>query len=126
MYIPCMNKLLAQPVVAAFFFIFGVVLLQVGYRYLEYRYSPYTALRGSPTHIGSQAINPIMYWPATAAFLTIGGLCLVVSAYAAFRFLRALSASAPRFPHQAFGGALLVLGLIGMILASLLYTCSHR
>ncbi len=86
-----MQKLLAYPVVALFFFIFGLVLSQFGYAYLKRGSFHYTAEHG-PTQIISPATNATVYWTVTGGMLAVGVLCLVMSAYAAFWLVRAYRA----------------------------------
>jgi hypothetical protein len=84
-----MRKLFAIPVVAPFFFIFGVVLCQIGYAWIQRRSFHYTPQHG-PTQIISPDTSPTLYWSLSAGLLALGVLCLIVSAYAGFRLVRAI------------------------------------
>jgi len=84
-----MRKLFAIPVVAPFFLIFGVVLCQIGYAYIErgsFQYTP----QNRPTQIISAATNPTLYWTLSAGLLALGVLCLVLAAYAGVCLVRAI------------------------------------
>jgi uncharacterized membrane protein YidH (DUF202 family) len=120
------QKLLSDPVVAPFFFVFGIVLAQLGYGYLQrgsFQYSP----QNGPTQVISPTSNPMLYWSVSAGMLALGALFLVLSAYAAFYLVRAYRAEgARRFRPSAFGVFMFALGLIVMITALLAGTCSHR
>ena len=83
-----MQKFIAHPVVAPFFLIFGLVLSQFGYAYLKRGSFQYTAEHG-PTQIISPATHATVYWTVAGGMLTVGVLCLVISAYAALRLVRA-------------------------------------
>ena len=121
-----MQKLLARPVVAPFFLIFGLVLSPFGYTYLQRGSFQYTPQHG-PTQIISPASNPMLYWTLSAGILVIGVLCLLVSAYAGLCLFRVYRADgAKQFRPPAFGILMFTLGLTGIIIASLLYTCSQR
>ena len=84
-----MRKFFAIPVVAPFFLIFGVVLCQIGYAYIQRGSFQYTPQHG-PTQIISPASNWVLYWTLSAGLLALGVLCLVVSAYAGFCLVRAV------------------------------------
>ena len=76
-----MQKLLAHPVAAPFLFIFGIVLSQFGYGYLQrgsFRYTP----RDAPTQIISPTNNPAVYWALSVGMLVLGILLLAASSYA--------------------------------------------
>lgn len=90
-----MQRVLAHPVVAPFFFIFGLVLSQFGYAYLKRGSFQYTAEQG-PTQIISPATNATVYWTVSGGMLVVGVLCLVISAYAAFCLIRAYRARSTR------------------------------
>lgn len=121
-----MQKLLARPIVAPFFFIFGIVLAQFGYGYLRRGSFQYTPQNG-PTQIISTTSSPTLYWTISAGMLALGALCLVLSAYAALCLIRGYRAEdARQFRPPAFGICMFALGLIVMIIALLAGTCSHR
>jgi hypothetical protein len=121
-----MQKLLARPVVAPFFLIFGLVLSQLGYTFLQRGSFQYTPQNG-PTQIISPTTSPTLYWSVSAGMLTIGALCFIVSAYAALCLIRAYRAKgAQQFRPPPFGIFMFGLGLIVMITALLAGTCSHR
>jgi hypothetical protein len=121
-----MQKLLARPVLAPFFLIFGVVLSQLGYTYLQrgsFQYTPQDA----PTQIISPTTNPALYWSVSAGMLALGALCLFISAYAAFCLVRAYRTHGARpFRPPPFGIFMFALGLTAMIIALLAGTCSHQ
>ena len=90
-----MQKLFALPVVAPFFFIFGIVLSQFGYGYLQrgsFNYTP----QGGPSQIISPTNNPTLYWTVSAGILAIGVLCLLISAFAAICLIRAYRSKGTR------------------------------
>jgi hypothetical protein len=84
-----MRKLLAFPVVAPSFIIFGIVLSRIGYAYFHRGSFQYTPQNG-PTQIISPVSNPVLYWTLSAGTLGIGVLFLFVGAYAAFCLFRPL------------------------------------
>ena len=84
-----MRKLFAVPVVASFFLIFGVVLCQIGYAYIQRGSFQFTPQHG-PTQTISPATSPMLYWSLSAGLLALGVLCLVFSAYAGVCLVRAL------------------------------------
>jgi len=86
-----MQRLLAHPVVAPFFLIFGLAFSQFGYAYLKRGSFQYTPEYGQ-TQIISQATNATAYWTVTGGVLAVGVLCLVISACAAFCLIRAYRA----------------------------------
>ena len=83
-----MRKLLALPVIAPFFLIFGLLFAQFGYAYLK---------RGSfqfkPQHGQMQIISPAtnagVYWMVTGGFPGVGALFVAVAVCAAVCFFRA-------------------------------------
>jgi hypothetical protein len=83
-----MQKLLARPVVAPLFFIFGLVMSQIGYAYFR---------RGSfhfkPQNGAIQVISPSsqssVYWATTLGLMSLGIVLLILSAYAALCLFRA-------------------------------------
>jgi hypothetical protein len=86
-----MQKLLARPIAAPFLFIFGIVLLQLGYGYLQrgsFQYTP----RDAPIQIISPTNSPAVYWALSAGMLAVGILLLAVSAYAVLCLVRAYRA----------------------------------
>ena len=86
-----MQKLLAHPVVAPFFFIFGLILSQFGYAYLKRGSFQYTPEHG-PAQIISPATNSPVYWMVTGGLLALGALFIAIAVYAAVCLLRALRA----------------------------------
>ena len=121
-----MQKLFARPVATPFFLIFGIVLSQFGYGYLQRGSFQYTPQGGVPQII-SPTTNPTVYWAVSAGMLTLGALCLLLSAYSVVCLIRAYRAEdARQFRPRAFGIVMFTLGLLGMVIASLLYTCSYR
>jgi hypothetical protein len=119
------QKLLARPVVAPFFLIFGILLSQFGYTYLRRGSFQYTPQDG-PMRIISPSTSPALYWSVTGGMLALGVLCLFVSAYAAVCLVRAYRAEGLRqFRPPPFGIFMFALGLIVMIIALLSGTCSH-
>jgi len=121
-----MPKLFARPVAAPFFLIFGIVLSQFGYGYLQRGSFQYTPQSGVP-QIMSPTNNPAVYWTVTAGMLAAGALCLVLAAYCVVCLVRAYRAEGARqFRPPAFGIVMFALGILGAMIASLLYTCSHR
>ena len=84
-----MRKLLAIPVVAPFFLIFGVVLCQIGYACIQRGSFQFTPQHG-PTQIISPATSPMLYWSLSAGLLILGVLCLILSAYAGVCLSRVL------------------------------------
>ena len=120
-----MQKLFARPVATPFFLIFGIVLSQFGYGYLQSGSFQYTPQHGVPQII-SPASNPTLYWAVSAGMVTVGALCLLLSAYSLVCLVRAYRAEGARpFRPRAFAIVMFALGLIGIGIASLLYTCSH-
>ena len=120
-----MQKLFARPVATPFFLIFGIVLSQFGYGYLQRGSFQYTPQHSVPQII-SPTTNPAVYWAVSAGMLTVGALCLVLSVYSLVCLIRAYRAEGARpFQPRAFGIVMFALGLLGMVIASLLYTCSH-
>jgi hypothetical protein len=90
-----MQKLIAFPVVAPFFFIFGIVLSQFGYGYLQrgsFKYTP----QGGSSQIISPTHNPTLYWTVSAGILAMSVLCLLISAFAAFCLVRAYQSKGTR------------------------------
>lgn len=121
-----MLRLLARPVVAPFFLIFGIILSQLGYSFLQRGSFQYTPHDG-PTQVISPTTSPTLYWGVSAGILTLGAVCLIVSAYAALCLVRAYRADgAQQFRPPPFGIFMFALGLIVMITALLAGTCSHR
>ena len=84
-----MRKLLAIPVVPPLFLIFGVVLCQIGYAYIQHGSFQFTPQHGK-TQIISPATSPMLYWTLSAGLLILGVLCLILSAYAGVCLSRAL------------------------------------
>ena len=120
-----MQKLLARPVATPFFLIFGIVLSQFGYGLLQRGSFQYIPQHGVPQII-SPTTDPAVYWAATAGMVTVGALCLVLSAYSLVCLVRAYRGEGVRrFRPRAFGIVMFALGLLGIAIASLLYTCSH-
>ena len=123
-----MQKLFALPVVASFFFIFGIVLSQFGYGYLQRGSFSYTP-QGGPSQIISPTNNPTLYWTVSAGILAMGVLCLLISAFAAFCLVRAYRPRISDVPKTApwpptsfqgwFGVFMFVLAVIGMALVVL-------
>jgi len=109
-----MQKLLAHPIAAPFLFIFGIVLSQLGYGYLQSGSFPYTP-RDAPTQIISPTNRPAVYWAVSAGMFLFGILLVLVSAYAVLCLVRAYRAG----EAQVFRGPNR-LGLIMIILASIL------
>ena len=121
-----MQRLFAIPVAAPFFFIFGIVLSQFGYTYLQRGSFQYTPQGGVP-HIISPTTNPAVYWSVSAGMLAVGALCLLLSAYSVVCLVQTYRAKgAAQFRPPAFGIVMFGLGILGAVVASLLYTCSHR
>jgi len=83
-----MQRLLAYPVVAPFFFIFGLTFSQFGYAYLKRGSFQYTPEHG-PAHIISPATNAPVYWMVTGGLLTVGALFVAIAVYAAVCLFRA-------------------------------------
>jgi hypothetical protein len=83
-----MNRLLAYPVVAPFFFIFGLLSSQFGYAYLKRGSFQYTPKHGT-TQIISPATNATIYWTVTDGLLAVGALFIVIAVYAAVCLFRA-------------------------------------
>lgn len=108
-----MQKLLAHPVAAPFLFIFGIVLSQLGYGYVQ---------RGSfqntprePTQIISPTNNPAVYWALSVGMLVLGILLVAASSYAILclvQVYRAGQVQVFRRPSR--------LGLIVIVLASIM------
>ena len=120
-----MQKLFARPVATPFFLIFGIVLSQFGYGYLQRGSFHYVPQHGVPRII-SPTTDPTVYWAVSCGMVTVGALCLLLSAYSVVCLVRAyLAESARPFRPRAFGIVMFALGLLGMVIASLLYTCSH-
>jgi hypothetical protein len=120
-----MQKLFARPVATPFFLIFGIVLSQFGYGYLQRGSFQYTPQHGVPQII-SPRTNPGLYWAVSAGMVTVGAICLLLSAYSVVCLVRAYRVEGARlFPPRAFGIVMFALGLLGLVIASLLYTCSH-
>ena len=120
-----MQKLFARPVATPFFLIFGIVLSQVGYEYLQRGSFQYTPQHGV-LQIISPTTNPSVSWGVSAGMVTVGALCLLLSAYSLVCLVRAYRAEGARsFRPRAFGIVMFALGLLGIVIASLLYTCSH-
>jgi hypothetical protein len=83
-----MQRLLAHPVVAPFFFIFGLTFSQSGYAYLRRGSFQYTPERG-PAQIISPATNAPIYWIVTGGLLTVGALFVAIAVYASVCLFRA-------------------------------------
>jgi hypothetical protein len=64
------------------------VLCQIGYAYLQRGSFQYTPQHG-PTQTISPATSPTLYWTLSAGLLSLGMLCLVLSAFASFCLVRA-------------------------------------
>ena len=98
-----MQKLFARPVATPFFLIFGIVLSQFGYGYLQRGSFHYTPQHSVPQII-SPTTNPAVYWAVSAGMLTTGALCLVLSVYSLVCLIRAYRAEGARpFRPRAFG-----------------------
>jgi len=120
-----MQKLFARRVATPFFLIFGILLSQFGYGILERGFFQYTPQHGLPQII-SPATNPAAYWAVSVGMVTVGALCLVLSAYSLVCLIRAYRADgAQSFRPRVFGIGMFALGILGVVIASLLYTCSH-
>jgi hypothetical protein len=83
-----MQKLFALPVVAPFFFIFGLIFSQFGYAYLKRGSFQYTPEHGT-AQIISPATNAPVYWMVTGGLLAVGALFVAIAAYAAVCLFRA-------------------------------------
>ena len=90
-----MQKLFALPVIAPFFFIFGIVLSQFGYGYLQRGSFKYTS-QGGHGQIISATNHPTLYWTVSAGILAMGVLCLLISAFAAFCLVRTYRSKSTR------------------------------
>ena len=77
-----MQRLLAYPVVAPFFFIFGLTFSRFGYAYVKRGSFQFTPQNG-PAQIISPATNAPAYWTVTAGSLTVGALFVAIAVYAA-------------------------------------------
>src|SRR5205809_7011159 len=112
-----MQRLLALPVAAPFFFIFGIVLSQFGYGYLQRGSFQYTPQGGVPQVI-SPTTNPAVYWAVSAGMLAVGALCLLLSACSVVCLVRAYRVEGARqFRPPAFGIVMFALGLLGVVIA---------
>ena len=85
-----MQKLLARPVIAPFFLIFGLLFAQFGYAYLKRGSFQFTPQHGQ-TQIISPATNAPVYWMVTGGFLLVGALFIAGAVYAALCLCRARS-----------------------------------
>ena len=83
-----MQRLLAYPVVAPFFFIFGLTFSQFGYAYLKRGSFQYRPEHG-PAQIISPATNAPVYWMVTGGLLAVGTLFVAIAVYAAVCLFRA-------------------------------------
>jgi hypothetical protein len=120
-----MQKFLAHPVAAPFFFVFGLALSQFGYAYLKRGSFQYTPEHG-PTQIISPTTSATVYWTVTSGMLAVGALLIAIAAYAAvslFRTCRAPEATAekPRFGMFTFGFAMFII-----LFAFIASMCSHQ
>ena len=73
-----MKRLVGLPVVAPFFFIFGLLFAQFGLTYLtrgSFQFTP----QHSPTQIISPATNAPIYWMVTDGLLAVGALFVAIA-----------------------------------------------
>jgi len=73
-----MLRLLALPVVAPFFFIFGLLFAQFGYAFLKRGSFQFTPQHG-PAQIISPATNAPIYWMVTGGLLAVGALFVAIA-----------------------------------------------
>ena len=83
-----MQRLLAHPVVAPLFFIFGLLFSQFGYAYLRRGSFQFTPEHGT-AQVVSPATNATLYWSVTGGLLTVGALFIVIGTCAAVCLFRA-------------------------------------
>jgi hypothetical protein len=83
-----MQKLLALPIVAPFFLIFGLLFAQFGYAYFKRGSFQFTPQHGQ-TQIISPATNAPVYWMVTGSLLAVGALFVAIAVYAAVCLFRA-------------------------------------
>ena len=121
-----MQKLLAYPVVARLLFIFGIVMVQLGYGTLKRGSIEYVPQQG-PHQIVSPTSEPAAYWALSAGVLALGIVFLALSGYALlclFRACRVRGGSAEQRPR--FSMFMFALAMFIMLCTLFTATCSHH
>jgi hypothetical protein len=120
-----MQRLLAYPVTALFFFIFGLAFSQFGYAYLKRGSFQYTPEHG-PMQIIAPTTNATAYWTVTGGMLAVGGLFIAIAIYAAVCLFRACRAPEGTSQQSRFGILTFAFAIFIILFALIASMCSRQ